>query len=279
MTTLQVRRAVNAGPRGFYPSDPAELRKMLDGFFSQVPHHKSIDPLVLVCPHAGYIFSGQTAAHGYKLLVGKTYDRVIVLAPSHFAAFPGASIFDGDAFATPLGDLRLDREFITRLRQLAPGISYYPEAEAREHSLEVQLPFLKHALGDFLLVPIVQRDQEYENCEMIAQALGKALAGDSMKTLIVASSDLYHGPDHERALAESQQTAEALKRLDPRAFCEGARTWKYQACGAGPITTAMILAKEMGATTASLLDLRTSYDAYPGNEDWVVGYVAAAFHK
>jgi AmmeMemoRadiSam system protein B len=279
MTTTQVRRAVSAGPHAFYPSDPGRLRQTLSELFARAKVDEEIEPVALVCPHAGYVFSGVTAAHGYKLLEGRQYDRVIVLAPSHYAAFPGASIFDGTAFATPLGEILLDTEFIQRLKAGNAGIRYYPEAEAREHSLEVQLPFLQWVLGEFRLVPVVFYDRSYDNCALIADAIFSALRGDASRTLVVASSDLYHGPGSARARAKSQRVAEAVREFNPQKFCEGIEAEDYQACGAGPIAAAMILARSLGATKSKILDLTTSYDVHPMSEDYVVGYLSAVFYR
>lgn len=277
MWTAEVRPAVNAGRYGFYPSDPLELREQLDIFFAEAVVPQDLSPVALVAPHAGYMFSGQTAAYAYKTLIGKTIRRAIVLAPSHYAAFPGASIFPGRAFATPFGEIPVDRTFVQELINLRAGFSFYPEAEQREHALEVQLPFLQYAVGDFELVPIVFYDRSLSNCRRIANALSEVMKGQTAQTIIVASSDLYHGPGAERAYRESARTAEAIVACDPLSFSEGVESGEYMACGAGPVTVAMLLARALGATKGTLLALTTSYEVHPMSEDYVVGYAAAAF--
>ncbi len=277
MWATDVRPAVNAGRYGFYPSDPEELRAMLARFVDAAVVPPGIDPVALVAPHAGYVYSGQTAAHAYKLVRHKPIERVIVLAPSHYAAFPGGSIFPGRAFATPFGEVPVDRPFVRKLT--ASGVfEFYPEAESREHSLEVQLPFLQYALGDFELVPIVMYDRSLSNCQRLAQAILACLRDDPHATLVVASSDLYHGPGAARAHRSSEATAEAIASLDPADFAAGIESGEYMACGAGPITTTMIIAKGLGAKQGTILAITTSYDVHPVSEDYVVGYAAVAYH-
>lgn len=279
MTTAEIRPAVSAGRYSFYPSDPRELRGMLTALFERVEEEPDIEPVALISPHAGYVYSGQTAAYGYKLLREAQFERVIVLGPSHYAAFPGASIYNGLAYSTPLGDVPLDTVFIRALRERHSMFHCFPEAETREHSLEVQLPFLQARLHSFTLVPIVVYDQKYENCRRIAEALEEQLKGDAKSTLIVASSDLYHGPDHNFARRKSEAAAQAIERMDPRAFADDIANDRIMACGAGPVTVAMILAGMLGADRATVMNLTTSYEVQPGNDDYVVGYLSAALHR
>ncbi|MGC8739900.1 MAG: AmmeMemoRadiSam system protein B [Candidatus Sumerlaeaceae bacterium] len=279
MWTTEVRPAVNAGHYGFYPSDPSELRQLLDRFFGAAVVPREIDPIALVSPHAGYIYSGLTAAHAYKLLEERAIERAIVLAPSHYAAFPGASVFPGRAFATPFGNVPLDRQFVAELLENHHIFDFYPDAERREHSLEVQLPFLQYVLRNFELVPVVIYDRSLSNCKRVATALLNVMEKLPKSTIIVASSDLYHGPGAERAYRESEHTARAIAALEPIEFSSGVESGEYMACGAGPITTAMLMARTLGATRGTVLSLTTSYEAHPLSEDYVVGYAAVAYQR
>lgn len=279
MWTTEIRPPVNAGRYGFYPSDPAELEAMIARFFAEAVVPNDIDPIALVSPHAGYVYSGQTAAHAYKLLVGRRYERVVVMAPSHYAAFPGGSIFPGRAFATPLGEIPIDRAFVERLMEVSQDFDYYPDAERREHALEVQLPFLQYALGEFQLVPIVMFDRSLSHCRRLARTLTQTLELEPSATMFVASSDLYHGPGARRAHLISEATAAAIASLDPVGLATGIESGEYQACGAGPILTVMLVASALGATRGSVLALTTSYDVHPMSEDYVVGYTSIAFHR
>ncbi|MEI7633852.1 MAG: AmmeMemoRadiSam system protein B [bacterium] len=276
MAKIGLRRAVSAGIRSFYPADPDELRKMLRQFSANTRRKVTGKVTALIAPHAAYLYGGQTAAWAYRQLDGTKYDRVAILAPSHYATFPGASIFEGSAYETPLGQVELDTDGITRLRKQNPWIDYYYEAEAREHSIEAQLPFLQYFLKNFLLIPILMHDQGYANCERLAGALEKEMTSNRMTTLIVASSDIYHGPCYERARAMNQRVAGLIQKMDPKAFHASAEKGKIQACGYGPITAAMMLAGRFGATGAQIHDLTTSHDVYPMSENFVVGYLSAA---
>jgi AmmeMemoRadiSam system protein B len=279
MWTTDVRPAVNAGRYGFYPSDPGELRELLDQFFASAVVPEGLDPICLVAPHAGYVYSGETAAHAYKLLLGKSMERAIVLAPSHYAAFPGASVFPGRAFATPFGEIPVDRVFVQELLRKGCGFDFYPDAERREHALEVQLPFLQYALGEFELVPVIIYDRSLSNYRRIATALYDVLQAYPKPTIIVASSDLYHGPGAQRAYRESAATAEAIVACDPTSFAAGIESGEYMACGAGPILAAMVLSRALVATKGTLLALTTSYAVHPMSEDYVVGYAAVAYSR
>jgi hypothetical protein len=140
-----IRQPAVAGQ--FYPAQPEELRRMLDDYLAQA----AVPPLpgnlvALIAPHAGYIYSGKVAAHSYALLKGRKFERVVVIAPSHFEAFPFVSVYDGDAYATPLGNVAVDKEFAAKLAKLNPLIQlssrgHTPTQQQGEHALEVQLPF------------------------------------------------------------------------------------------------------------------------------------------
>ena len=159
----QVRQAGVAG--SFYPSDPKELATTVDGFLAhaRVPAQKG-QIVALVAPHAGYQFSGAVAAYSYALLKGRPTHRVVVIAPSHYESFSFASVYEGDAYATPLGTIAVDKEFARKLARSSPEIKlssrgHAPYQDGVEHALEVQLPFLQRTLPDFELVPIVMGEQ------------------------------------------------------------------------------------------------------------------------
>ncbi|MCX7717284.1 MAG: AmmeMemoRadiSam system protein B [Candidatus Sumerlaeaceae bacterium] len=279
MAGKRIRPAVSAGEHKFYPSDRRRLDALLDEMLGpdapagQAP--EGPEPLALVVPHAGYRFSGPTAARAYRLLRGRRFDRVIVVAPSHYARFAGASVFDGDSFETPLGLVEVDRAFVQELLRDDSLFHFYPAAEEREHSLEVQLPFLMRVLTDFRLVPVLISDQSYDNVSRVARALRDTMHRLGGKTLLVASSDLYHGPNHQYAMAQSREAAAALERLNPEDFLDGIEAGEYQACGAGAIGAAMMVALAEGARSARVVDLTTSYEVYPVRDDYVVGYLSA----
>ena len=276
----QVRKAAVAG--GFYPSDPKELTVTVDSFLAHagVPAQGG-QIIALVAPHAGYPFSGAVAAHSYALLKGRPTHRVVVIAPSHYEAFPFASVYEGDAYTTPLGPIAVDREFARKLARSDPEIKlssrgHVPSQDRAEHSLEVQLPFLQRTLSDFKLVPIVMGDQSYE----ISRALGVALAElvRGTDTLIVASSDLSHYYPYEQAVALDAKTLNAIEEWDYLTLSDNFQTRTWEACGGGPIVAAMITAERLGAARAKVIKYANSGDV-TGDRSRVVGYGAVALFQ
>ena len=209
---------------GFYPADPKELTQTIDRLLAQNTVPQVPGPLVaLVCPHAGYIFTGPVAAACFAQLKGRKYTRVIVIAPSHYIYFPFNSIYDGDAYATPLGNVPVDKEFRAKLAKLSSDIKisdrgHVQEGENAEHSLEVQLPWLQRTLGDFKLVPIIMGDQEYGLERALGRALAKALLAETpearAQTLILVSSDLSHYHTYDYANNIDHQTLQAIEDWD-----------------------------------------------------------------
>jgi AmmeMemoRadiSam system protein B len=254
-----IRHAAVAG--SFYPADPKELARMVDDFLSRAPAAAVNEPVVaLVSPHAGYAYSGAVAAHGYALLKGKKIQRVVVIAPSHVDAFPFAAIYDGEAYETPLGAIPIDRAFCAKLASGSlvrlSSRGHVVSGERGEHSIEVQLPFLQRALGQFQLVPIVMGDQSYE----ISRALGVALASQlrGTDTLIVASSDLSHFHPYNDAVTLDRKTLRAIQEWDYLSMSQNFESRVWEACGGGPIVAAMIASERLGASQARLLKYANS---------------------
>jgi len=256
-----VREPAVAG--SFYPSDEAELAETVDGYLAQAKGEKIVGLRALVCPHAGYVYSGPTAGHCYAQLVGRDFQTVIVLAPSHRHAFDGVSIPRVDAYRTPLGLVRLSPA-VKRYANEPPFVSV-AEAHVREHSLEVQLPFIQRTLRSARLVPMVFG-------RVAPEAVAHALAaGIDDETLIVASTDLSHYHPYEIAQQLDRQAIDAMVSLNLDAM-RG-----QHACGKGPVLALMALAKQRG-WKAKLLDYRNSGDT-AGTKRSVVGYSAIAFYS
>lgn len=274
----QVRQAAVAG--SFYPKDAKELTAMVDGFLAQATVPPLEGPVIaLVAPHAGYPFSGAVAAHSYALLKGRNVRRVVVIAPSHFKAFPFTSVYDGDAYVTPLGKISVDKEFARKLARASPNIKlssegHVPSVEGAEHSLEVQLPFLQRVLPAFELVPIIMGDQSYGANRALGVALAKLIRGTD--TVIVASSDLSHYHPYNAAVGLDKKALNAVGEWDYLALSDNFETRTWEACGGGPIVAAMIAAERLGATQASVLKYANSGDV-TGDRSRVVGYGAMAF--
>lgn len=271
----QPRESVIAG--SWYPDSPEVLRRTITGFLAAVPAQSPAGELVaVIAPHAGYVFSGQVAAYAYKLLQGKKFDSVVVLAPSHHAAFDGVSVYDKGGFRTPLGLVPLDRELVEKLKQQSSKIRYIEEAHAKEHSLEIQLPFLQVVLPGFKLVPLVMGDQRLETCNWLAETLAAAIKGKSV--LIVASSDLSHFHNYDRAKALDQVVLDDVREFNPQALGFHLASGRCEACGGGPVITALMTAQLLGANASEVLNYANSGDV-TGDHSRVVGYMAAALLK
>ena len=269
---------------GFYPADPKALTAMIDDMLahatlSQAPIGDPI--LAVVSPHAGYQYSGPVAAYTYAALKGRKFSRVVVIAPSHFEGFDFTSIYDGDAYATPLGAVRVDKAFAAQLTKMSPTIQlssrgHTPTKEGAEHAIEVQLPWLQRVLGDFALVPIVMGNQSYENSRALGVALAKLIQGQD--TLIVASSDLSHYHPYDEAVKIDHKTLNALQEWDYFSMSQNFQERVWEACGGAPIVAAMIAAERMGANEARVLKYANTGDV-TGDHSRVVGYSADVFLK
>ncbi|HVO62674.1 MAG TPA: AmmeMemoRadiSam system protein B [Terriglobales bacterium] len=267
---------------GFYPADPKVLSAMMNDMLAKAAVPSIPDPIVaVVAPHAGYQFSGPVAAYTYAALKGRKFSRVVVIAPSHFEAFDFTSVYDGDAYATPLGTVRVDKALAKELVKMSSTIrlssqGHTPTAQGAEHALEVQLPWLQTVLGDFALVPIVMGDQSYESSRALGVALAKLIHdGD---TLIVASSDLSHYHPYDDAVKIDHKTLNALQVWDYFSMSQNFQERIWEACGGAPIVAAMIAAERMGANQATLLKYANSGDT-TGDHLRVVGYSADIFTK
>ena len=275
----KVRPPAVAG--SFYPADPKELARMIDGFLAKAAPPPLQNVVALVAPHAGYVYSGHVAAYSYALLKGRKFDRVVVIAPSHYEAFGFSSVYDGAAYTTPFGQVAVDRDFAARLARMSPSIrlsalGHRPSADHPEHSIEVQLPFLQRVLGQFHLVPIIMGDQGYEACRALGAALAKTAQGTN--TLIVASSDLSEYHKYDQASKLDHKTLNAIGEYDYFDLSHNLGLQVWEASGGGPIVATMIAAERLGATEAKVLHYANTGDV-TGDLSRVAGYGAVALVK
>jgi AmmeMemoRadiSam system protein B/AmmeMemoRadiSam system protein A len=274
-----------AAAGGFYPSDPAELSKMIDGLLARAAAPELEGSVMgLVSPHAGYIYSGAVAAHAYCLLKGRNVERVVVISPSHVEAFSGVSVYDGEQYLTPLGPVSVDTEFALKLAGMKSSIRRSSRGhETRsalgrgEHALEVQLPFLQRALGRFKLVPIVMGEQSYDTCRALGVSLAQLVQGPD--TVIVASSDLSHFHPYDEAVKLDRKVVNAIEDWDYLSLSRNFESRVWEACGGGPIVALMMAMERLGAKQAKVLKYANSGDVVMGDRKSVVGYVAVAFAK
>jgi MEMO1 family protein len=274
--TREIREPVFAG--SWYPGESGVLSRDVKRYLESAKTERIQGEIVaLVAPHAGYLFSGQVAAHAYKLVDGRAFDSVIVLAPSHRAFFRGASIYDRGGFKTPLGTVPVDIEIAKKMTERRKEIKFLPEAHAQEHSLEIQIPFLQTVLKPFQLVPIVMEPKwTWETCQYLASAITESIKGK--KVLLVASSDLSHYHSYEKAVEMDGKLLSRVEGFDPEGLHRDLREGHSEACGGGPIVTAMLAARALGANQAKILKYLNSGDV-TGDRSRVVGYGAAVFYR
>ncbi len=268
-----IRKSVIAG--SWYPGDPGVLTRDIQAYLKQVPGEGVSGRIVgLISPHAGYFYSGQIAAHGYKLIQGRRFDSVIVIGPSHRTPFRGVSIYTGGGYETPLGVVPVDAELADRIIRNGGNLRDYPQAHLQEHSLEIQLPFLQVALGSFSFVPIVMGDQDRRACEELAEAILKATKGK--KILVVGSTDLSHFHSYEQAVKRDRRVVDHVQRMDTDGLLRDLESGTCEACGGGPMVVAMLVAKKLGGR-ARVLKYANSGDV-TGDKGRVVGYLSAALY-
>ena len=259
-----IRPAAVAGL--FYPADPAALAAMVRQLLDQARGPQQPAPKALIVPHAGYVYSGPTAARAYaRLLPARaTVRRVVLLGPVHRVPVRGLALPEATAFATPLGRVELDQDAIAAIRQL-PQVTTSAAAHAHEHSIEVQLPFLQAVLPDFRLLPLAVGDAMPAE---VAEVLEAVWGGP--ETLLVISSDLSHFLDHDTARRVDGDTVRRVLAL------EGDIDHR-QACGATPLNGLLLAARRHGLRP-SLLERCNSGDT-AGDRSRVVGYAALAFDE
>jgi AmmeMemoRadiSam system protein B len=273
MNTL--RKSVIAG--SWYPGAPSILRRDIENYFNSVPYLELEGEVVgLIAPHAGYTYSGQVAASAYNLVRGNKYDAVIVVAPSHRIAFHGVSIFSTGGYETPLGIVPVAEELAKKIKNLNKTVVDIPEAHLQEHSVEIQLPFLQVALGDFSFIPLVMGDQGANTCQELAATTYEATR--SKKILIVGSSDLSHFYSYNMAKKLDAVVLRYLKDGDAAGLLESLENGTAEACGGGPMAVAMLVARMMNANKAHLLKYANSGDV-TGDKSSVVGYASAVYCK
>lgn len=257
-----VRKAAVAG--SFYPREPSELTKSLDAMLANAPA-QALHPKALVVPHAGYVYSGPIAASAYAQLKGRPIRKVVLVGPAHFVAVPGLALPAADALETPLGVIQVDPELSAKVLALGYVKKSEP-AHQREHSLEVQLPFLQRVLGEFTVLPLaVGRSTGTEVAGVLEAVWGKD------ETLILISTDLSHYLPYLAAQQMDGVTAKQVVALDYEELEHD------QACGATGLKGLLEIAKKRGMK-GTQLDLRNSGDT-AGDKSRVVGYGAWAFEE
>ncbi|MCX6248733.1 MAG: AmmeMemoRadiSam system protein B [Bacteroidetes bacterium] len=264
----------------FYPSDPAELRTLLGELFSDAkPPALRKTVIAVICPHAGYVFSGTVAASSYnQLSPDKQYDNIFIIGSSHHVSFMGASIYNIGDYQTPLGKVKVNVDLANKLIRENAVFSYNPEADRKEHSIEVQLPFLQYYLkNSFNLVPIVLGTQSAESCRKIAKALKPYLGGNN---LFVISSDFSHYPPYNDALTVDKSTCDAILTNQPDNLLKVLKendeknvpNLATSLCGWTSVLTLLYMTENDPAVTMKAVHYQNSGDSKYKDKSQVVGY-------
>jgi hypothetical protein len=275
----EVRRPAVAGQ--FYPESEDVLRLAIEQFLGDALPAQSREPLAIVVPHAGYIYSGQICADGYSQVRGRNYDLVVILGTNHTSAsLRRVALYPGDGFRTPLGVAPVDRALAAALTAASPDCIADAAPHVREHSVEVQVPFIQVLFPGAKILPAVVGQADAALYGRFGAALAQALRG--RRALIVASSDLSHYPAAADAEVIDRQTLAAIPSLDPAAILAALQAQRARripgldtsACGEAPILTAMAAAKALGAAGGRVVSYAHSGDIPIGERDRVVGYGA-----
>ena len=274
---MPIRPAAVAGT--WYPGTAGALTRDVDGYLAQAPEWIGGTIQAVLAPHAGLMFSGPVGAHAYRAAASQRFEVIVLAGPSHFVGFEGVSIFPEGAFATPLGNAIIDDDAARALSK-SPVVRSLPSAHQREHSLEIQLPFVRRLFPDATIVPLVMGYQTRATILALADALAAACRG--RQALLVGSTDLSHYFDAETAERLDRRVQSHVSAFDPEGLLALFEEYpehergRYVACGGGPAIAVMMAARQLGAADARVLKYAHSGEV-SGDYSGVVGYLAAAF--
>lgn len=269
-----IRRSPIAGT--WYPGEPVVLERLVEELLGGIePAGLDGEVVAVVSPHAGLRYSGPVAATAYANLRAQALDTVVLVGPSHYVYFQGASLYARGAFETPLGLAEIDEELAAEMLKRGRRLRFFAEAHEREHCLEMQLPFLQVLAPRARIVPILMGDQRRENVDAIAQLLHEAVSASGKRVLLVASSDLSHYKPADVARRLDGEVAARVEGFDPDGLMELIERQREHACGGGPMVAVLRAARSLGATRGHVLHYADSGDV-TGDKTEVVGYLAAA---
>ena len=282
---MKIRLPTQAG--AFYAGTDESLKRQVENCFlhklgpGKIPEIAKTGPrriIGLVCPHAGYMYSGPVAAHAYyELALDGKPDVVVLFGPNHSGYGSALAVMNEGFWRTPLGDVEIDGELANQVVRESRITDIDDSAHSFEHSIEVQLPFLQYLYGsEFKVVPICFLMQDLSSAREVGQAVAKVLAGK--KGIVIASSDMTHYESQESAERKDKMVLEAVKAMDEAKLYSVIEAERVSACGYGPIAALMTAAKILGAKEAKLLCYKTSGDVI-GDYSSVVGYAAVCFKK
>ena len=252
----------------FYPSDPRELAQQIDSY---APRNNKAAAAARMCivPHAGYMYSGHVAGAVYSSL--KIPNRCILLGPRHFPRGEPLAILTKGKWKTPLGEALIDEELAGQIARACPRLRDDFTAHEREHSLEVQIPFLQRLAPDFRFVPIVLAFDRYPALEELGYAIARVVSKQTEPVLVIASTDMNHYESDEVTREKDGKAIEKILALDPRGLFDTVRGEAISMCGYAATVSALAAAVDLGAKEAKLIRYATSGDI-TGDHDEVVGY-------
>jgi AmmeMemoRadiSam system protein B len=230
--------------------------------------------VALICPHAGLRYSGPVAAHGFSLLRDRPALTVVMVGPAHRTAFDGVAVHAPGAFETPFGRVPIEEDLAAALVASDSRLFQDDRPHKDEHSLEMQLPFLQHLVGELRIVPMLMGRQSRAEVSALAGALSRVLP--SRDILLLASSDLSHYHPAEVANRMDSLVVKDVERFDPEALQDRIERSHEHACGGGPMVAVMKAARALGADKATVLRYADSGDAGEHDKSRVVGYLSAA---
>ena len=276
-----IRQSAIAG--SWYPGEPDVLRRMLEGYLADAEKVELGGELkALISPHAGYAYSGPTAAYAYKQLEdAPAFETVAILSPAHQAYLGRFAVTKADYYETPLGLVEVDAELV---EALGKEVTLSRVGFDSEHSLEIQLPFLQQILGTFNLLPVMlgeslTSDRGLATCRELSAALAKLLR--DRRALIIASTDLSHLYDYNDVVRHDRVMTELVERFDVEGLAQALMQGRCHACGGAPVVAALLTAQALGANRAKVLHYTNSGDV-TGNRrpgSYTVGYMAAAVYQ
>lgn len=262
----------------FYPADEKTLKETVDNLLANAEYRAGNGRLIaLISPHAGYIYSGQIAAHTYRHLKERDIDTVILIGASHHKAYQGASVYTEGSMKTPLGLVKINKKMAQSLLDEKAQVTFFAEAFEKEHSLEVQLPFLQETLKNFRIVPILMGSPTQESFTLLREKLTLILR-ENPKAIIIASTDLSHYHDYETARQKDMRIIDAIRRMSVEDAEQLLKTGEGEMCGGYPVLLTMLVARSLGATDAMLFKHANSGDVI-ADKDRVVGYAAMGLYK
>lgn len=276
---MRVRKPAVAG--SFYPSSKESLLNTIENCFmhnygpqKKPPSDEERKIIGIVCPHAGYMYSGPVAAHSFYAVSSSDVDLVIMVGPNHFGIGSGVATMKDSSWETPLGSVEVDSDVAEQVSKRSGIVDFDDAAHSEDHCLEVQLPMLQYIYQKFNILPIIMWMQDKETAEDVGRAI--ADIANERKTLLLASSDFTHYEPNEDAHRKDNELIGSILKLDINKYYSVLQRLNVTACGYGAIASVMIACKILGAEKGELLKYATSGDI-AGNKNSVVGYGSIMF--